>query len=113
MPRAPSLLLLIALLAPATPAFASNKIARTPVAEQLGRGVHLLWSGDPAAARRELRPLVEPPPKGPGSKLRNLDYALYNLAQAELLSDDPAAALPLFERVAAMKSRFAAVSAAR
>ncbi len=85
----------------------------TPEAERLGRGVRLLWAGDPTGARRELAPLVEPPPKGPGTKLRNLDYALFALAQAELLDELPEPALAHFERVARMKSRFAGVALAR
>ena len=85
----------------------------TPEAEQLGRGVRLLWARDLAAAKRELQPLVEPPPKGPGNRLHNPDYALYHLAQAELLGGEPEAALAHFDRVAHMKSRFTGVALAR
>jgi soluble lytic murein transglycosylase len=79
----------------------------TPQAEALGRGVHALWDGDFALARKTLTPLVS------DKNVRNPDYVLYALAQAELLSDDAAAALTHFSRLAKLKSRFADVAIAR
>ncbi|MEO6952985.1 MAG: transglycosylase SLT domain-containing protein [Polyangia bacterium] len=80
----------------------------TPEAESLGRGIRLLWSGDLVAAERELRPLVEV-----AGKLRNPDYALWGLAQAELLDGQPEAALVHFEKLSHMKSRFAPAAIGR
>ncbi len=79
----------------------------TPEAEKLGRGVHALWDGDFALARKTLTPLVS------DKNVRNPDHVLYALAQAELLSDDAAAALTHFARLAKLKSRFAEVAIAR
>jgi soluble lytic murein transglycosylase len=65
--------------------------------ERLGRGWRLYSDGEYAAARRVLGGL---------DRLHNRDYALYLLAQAELLSGEPAAALGHFQKLAALGSRF-------
>ena len=80
----------------------------TPEAESLGRGVRLLWSGDLVAAERELRPLVDT-----AGKLRNPDYALWALAEAELLDGQLEQALAHFDKLSHMKSRFVAAAVAR
>jgi soluble lytic murein transglycosylase len=84
-------------------AFAATAGAETP-ARALGRAWEAYRQGDLAAARAA----------GKLTGLRNRDHALYLGAQAAALSGDPAAALPVFRAVAAMKdSRFHGIAAWR
>src|SRR5688572_13119278 len=81
--------------------------SETPEAKALGVGLRALWSGDLAAARKALAPLVET------TRVRNPDYALYGLAQAELLAGEAKAALAHFEKLAKLRGRFQHVAQAR
>jgi soluble lytic murein transglycosylase len=77
---------------------APKHVPKTAV-EKLGAGYQQFLDGEYDAAKKTLASL------DPAS-LRNGDYALYLLAQSELLSGDASAAAQHFTRVAQMDSRF-------
>ncbi len=85
------------------PPKSTRAVPKTDV-ERLGAGVSQFADGDYAAARQTLAPLETRP-------LRNLDYVLYFLAQAELLDGKAPAAAKHFDKLAQLTdSRFRAVA---
>ncbi|HZS40956.1 MAG TPA: transglycosylase SLT domain-containing protein [Polyangia bacterium] len=115
MPRLASLLALILLGVSAQPADAAKQKKSKPAPpdlaapaspaqiEKLGRGWRALVDGDFAAARKQLGAIDL-------KRLRSRDYALYGLAQAELLSGDPEAARGHFQALTLTGGRFQTVA---
>ncbi len=80
-------------------------------AATLGHARQLLTDGDFGQVRKLLTLLTKAPAKSvKGASLRNRDYALYLLAQAELLDGAPSDAAAHFAEVAKAGGRFAVVA---